>query len=527
MNQNIVKLTFICLAFLCFSYSYSSLAQVIPLASSNVCSPVFSDTVKAMGRPSGLTVFISQGCAFTGWGFDINQGVSFGYDPFSNAPLSVVECETNLDRGYIKMVGTRPITYYEPGPTLSTTTDNLSMQLFIQFTSNGTDPIPLKRNGDIVYSSTASAFQVHFLLQANADDLSNPSWHSANTHSGWSPALDLFDDLRTPVVAGGLVFTELNHDYYKLDTPTFLDVGTIPGVTVTQSPDSLPNTLPGGYNSGLELSAYNGTTGLTYTYTNNSGSDLAVGIDPATGFGYSYHSAAPPPLGNPFYDTGRILYYSETSSDLNNGLSIFTGCTPIRHRMAVSGVVFQTTPSMGVRMEVRFLQGASGTTPKQATWSQGLIYMTIPDGQTARVNFLMLANADDLIATPSWNNAPMSGWVPALTLFDELENEPTGEYSLAHQKLNVRVFDPSAPNTVPSLAWTGNISTAWENPCNWTCRLPTVDDDVVIPASPASGNYPLIANTIVGNCRTIEIQGAPPLNRLTIQTGGTLNVVSP
>ncbi|MCF8277268.1 MAG: hypothetical protein K9J17_11090 [Flavobacteriales bacterium] len=70
------------------------------------------------------------------------------------------------------------------------------------------------------------------------------------------------------------------------------------------------------------------------------------------------------------------------------------------------------------------------------------------------------------------------------------------------------------------------VSTSWLNPLNWDCGgVPTTTTDVIIPISVSTGNYPIILNGEVGDCRTIEIKGPP--SEVEIQDGGTLNVVSP
>lgn len=76
--------------------------------------------------------------------------------------------------------------------------------------------------------------------------------------------------------------------------------------------------------------------------------------------------------------------------------------------------------------------------------------------------------------------------------------------------------------------WTGMIDTDWDKPLNWDCGgVPISTTNVWIPATTTTNNYPLIVNGQVANCRTIELLGNAPPDRMTIQTGGTLNVFSP
>lgn len=87
-------------------------------------------------------------------------------------------------------------------------------------------------------------------------------------------------------------------------------------------------------------------------------------------------------------------------------------------------------------------------------------------------------------------------------------------------------------NVVPGVinpgfrTWTGMVSTAWENDLNWDCGgAPTISIGAIIPASVTTGNYPVVANGITGNCLTLRIDGPP--STVEIQNGGNLNVVIP
>lgn len=76
--------------------------------------------------------------------------------------------------------------------------------------------------------------------------------------------------------------------------------------------------------------------------------------------------------------------------------------------------------------------------------------------------------------------------------------------------------------------WTGMVDTDWDKPLNWDCGgVPTSTTNVWIPATTTNNNYPVIVNGQVANCRTLELLGNSPPDRITIQTGGTLNVFSP
>lgn len=77
-------------------------------------------------------------------------------------------------------------------------------------------------------------------------------------------------------------------------------------------------------------------------------------------------------------------------------------------------------------------------------------------------------------------------------------------------------YSPVIPNR-GKLTWTGESTTAWENPCNWLpVRVPTTADDIIIPTSTS---YPVIANGIVAEGKSLVMETD---TRLTIDFGGSL-----
>jgi hypothetical protein len=86
-------------------------------------------------------------------------------------------------------------------------------------------------------------------------------------------------------------------------------------------------------------------------------------------------------------------------------------------------------------------------------------------------------------------------------------NVATGTYT---GTLKVRNSSTSTPSggyvisvTVTSDAWTGAISSAWDNSGNWCGGIPTSTTDVVIPSS--APNQPIITAAVSGNCNSINI----------------------
>jgi hypothetical protein len=83
----------------------------------------------------------------------------------------------------------------------------------------------------------------------------------------------------------------------------------------------------------------------------------------------------------------------------------------------------------------------------------------------------------------------------------------------------------AVPYCISGNQWTGNVSTDWSDPANWTCgEVPGSTDKVVISITPSGGRFPVINNGVVANCYHIFV--APGAD-VKVKTGGTLNVVNP
>jgi archaellum component FlaG (FlaF/FlaG flagellin family) len=81
------------------------------------------------------------------------------------------------------------------------------------------------------------------------------------------------------------------------------------------------------------------------------------------------------------------------------------------------------------------------------------------------------------------------------------------------------------PYCVTMNQWTGNYSTAWNDARNWTCGVvPGASDKVFISSAPSGNRFPVVANGVTAVCYDVTIQ---PGAIMTVETGGTLNVLNP
>lgn len=123
-------------------------------------------------------------------------------------------------------------------------------------------------------------------------------------------------------------------------------------------------------------------------------------------------------------------------------------------------------------------------------------------------------------------------WAGPSSYSSNLE-DPTG---LSPGIYNVTVVDDNAcsasssatvntavPINAGHYTWEGTTNNLWQISTNWDCGLPDVSSEVIIPASPSGGIFPLIQNGIIGDVLNIEIQGGTS-DLLQIEPGGLLRV---
>jgi hypothetical protein len=93
-------------------------------------------------------------------------------------------------------------------------------------------------------------------------------------------------------------------------------------------------------------------------------------------------------------------------------------------------------------------------------------------------------------------------------------------------------LDAAARVSLPTLTWTGNTSTAWDNTGNWSIAvLPTSLNSVTIPSSPSGGRFPTLST--IGNVYDLNISAGAQMfmpngilnvyNNFTVISGGFFN----
>lgn len=432
-------------------------------------------TAQAMGRDAGLTIALGgTNSAAVGWGIDI-YNINFNY---ANSTTSMIRIpssssradlngaddiawgpETNLAQGKIVLRGTSSLTYNNGG------TQTIPIRVLLTFTTDGSTPNPVSLNGDIAYVSKAAASQVNIKIQADATYINNrsPLWlANCAGHTGWQPALTIFDDLST--TTANQVRSGFNASWYDLSGAFTTSVTAPSGVTIgSQS----PTTYNGPYatNSGIEIAGRPG--GVTYTVTNSNGASsgcYGFGFDPGKSLGLSYNSGTTTVDG--FY--GMVDYHNQNSTsatNLSNGVvTLFSASNVLCY--STTNVAYWATVT--TKYVISFMNTSNAAIPIR--WEQGKIFAPLANGASSavKINVQAFAYCGDLNKstggtgyTPAFNGlySVNSGWQPFLHVYDYLRT------STSYQAITSVTFEyytlpqPSATITVAENSGTANDGT--------------------------------------------------------------------
>lgn len=140
-----------------------------------------------------------------------------------------------------------------------------------------------------------------------------------------------------------------------------------------------------------------------------------------------------------------------------------------------------------------------------------------PVGISVRVNndevFQLDGITDEAYSVGSVSLAPYTGQAVAITI-ESTAGSGGQDFGLCLDDVMIKY----------AVKWTGNVSTAWNNPANWSgSAVPENNDVVVIPSTPPGGYFPEIETGIAAGCFFLELA---PGASLTVKSGGSLNVVN-
>lgn len=429
------------------SYDLST-AQIVALKEVQACSGT-SDGPELMGRPGGLTFVLQAGCPATAWGINPNEDIVFDFNNGTSTNWTYQPCLSNLKLGKAYFTATDALRYQKTNG--SWVNDNsVDLRLIIDF---GTS---CKRNGDTFFRELNTSFTCNITIEANVASLSSPHWTNGNSQSGWTPALTLFDELATDLNWENRVISTCNDKFFKVGD--YNDVFSNFNVSCVNC---------GSTEFGREAGE---SGGVEYDYTNNSGATAYFGFDAATSFQLRFEGS--------FNNDGVVPGY--TSGTIAQGQDIvFEMCGIPWDHLNTSGVVVNND-DVDARIVVRFLSGAASV-----QWKDGYILAQVNNNQTLRVRYTTQINMSTVNGGALGHGAT-TGWEPLRDVYDGAHVYGQSYYT----SVTPVYYNAANVNYGNTVTWTGNIDNKWEDPCNWDCRVPTWDDEVIIPAAPA--NWPRV-----------------------------------
>ena len=405
-------------------------------------------TAQAMGRSAGLTITVTpNNQSNTAWGVDLSKfyysfvntntnylniisntsrnDVSTNTNNSSSAnyydDITTWGPETNLTNGDIVLRGWSNITFYNTSSTIITRT--VPVRYILKFSK------AVKRNGNIAYidMTGTTAFTVNIKAQVDASYISNQAglWTaSCAGHTGWQPALTVFDDLATTTANN--VLSGFSASWYDLSQSYTVSNSTPSGVTFgSQTPASYTNPVVSSVvNTGIEIAGRPG--GVTYTVSNTGTGCYGFGFDGSSGFGYSYQNGATT-------SAGVMSAVSVSESDFNSGKVVLYSGSNIDFYNTSGGL---TNATVGLRYTINFMNNSNAAIA--CKWQNGKIFVPITNGGgVAKIKIVAEANAYDLRKNISGTNqtpnfvsgapapytnytANTANWVPALDLYDWL-----------------------------------------------------------------------------------------------------------
>ncbi|MGE5317215.1 MAG: LamG-like jellyroll fold domain-containing protein [Chloroflexota bacterium] len=133
-----------------------------------------------------------------------------------------------------------------------------------------------------------------------------------------------------------------------------------------------------------------------------------------------------------------------------------------------------------------------------------------------------------LINAPQWTEVFTYKWAKSgdpsfISSTKNISSVSAGVYSLTASFTGICPITGSwTISNNGSNVWTGSLSTDWNNISNWSCAIPDLTLDAIIPSGLTK--YPVLSNGLTGMCKNIVIQSGASLTvtNNTLQIGGTI-----
>ena len=151
-----------------------------------------------------------------------------------------------------------------------------------------------------------------------------------------------------------------------------------------------------------------------------------------------------------------------------------------------------------------------------------LLYVDGALAASLNANGALISTTDDLLIGKRQNARFFEGNLDELRISNSARSSNyvcTSYTNQANPTSNISVCDPTGGST-----WTGNASTDWNNPSNWSnCEVPAASADVVIAdVSGGSGNNPTLDQSRSYASLTIDAGGSLTLGSNTLTLTGNL-----
>jgi len=285
-----------------------------------------------------------------------------------------------------------------------------------------------------------------------------------------------------------------------------------------------------GQNDAIELGIMNSSTLQLWT---SGGGQLNI---PMSNYpdGNQWHHIAGVGTG-----TQLILYIDGTQVGLLNSTTGNYGSSNF-HSM-IGGNIWDATGNFldGSILKTSFWSRALSPAEIQSLAASRFTQYTATPGLIAGYNYFEGAGSTlskvgtatvngTLVNSPQWTEVFTYSWImagnPAFTATTKnISSLNPGQYSLTASFPGICPVSGTWIVGNPGInTWTGNIDINWNNSGNWTCSIPTLSVDAVIPSGLT--RYPKLSTGAVGMCKNLQVMSGASVivQGNTLQIAGTI-----
>lgn len=225
--------------------------------------------------------------------------------------------------------------------------------------------------------------------------------------------------------------------------------------------------------------------------------------------------------GSRLYIDGNLVYNNWTDqafSQRSNVLIGLTGNSSLNYEfyenLVNNRVIFQNLTQL---IENNLTQGINQTlcSGNSATTISGDIFNTLPAGITLSGTgyqwsystsptgpLVPITGATNASFTPNMSNAPFNA--PGVYYIYRTVALNSSNNVISPSPITINHVSNAAVITIVTNEWTGAVDNNWNNISNWTCSIPTLTTNAVIPSN--LQRYPLINTGNIATCNNLIMQ---------------------